>query len=115
MSKSGSIPFSTTPPTPHPAPAEEEDNGDDNSDGGGDDTPMDSVPELDPGEPMLEDDFDENNPPTDKAEEQQVDKLLHALWQRQDKDWTIRKFLKPVFQQLCFESKLSHRGTKADI
>lgn len=76
---------------------------------------MDPATEFDVGEPTLEDDFDEDDPPTVKADEREVDTLLRALWQRQDEAWTLRRFLKPVFQQLCFELKLSHRGTKADM
>lgn len=76
---------------------------------------MDPAPVFDSGEPMLEDDFDENVPPTDKADEKEVDMILRALWQGQEKKWTVLKFLKPVFQQLCFELKLSHQGTKGDM
>lgn len=114
-----SIPLFTTPPAPPPAPIDREDNDDDGDGDNGDDdseaSSMVPIPGFDPSEPMLEDDFDENDPPAEKADEQQVDRLFHALWQRQDKDWIIRKFLKPVFQQLCFEMKLSHRGTKTDM
>lgn len=111
--------MSTTPPS-RPAPVEEQediddDNGDKEGADNGETSSMRPTPEFDPSEPMLEDDFDENEAPTDKPSEQQVTKLLHALWQRQDEDWTIRTFAKPVFQQLCFELRLSHRGTKAKL
>lgn len=59
--------------------------------------------------------YDANKPPKKEADEAEVEQLHHALWQRQDKDWTISRHHLSAFQNLCFRHKLSWRGNKADL
>lgn len=40
------------------------------------------------------------------------EKLLLALWQKQEEEWTINHFSKSAFQALCIEKALSSDGTR---
>lgn len=59
--------------------------------------------------------YDPNNPPKKEVSEAEADRLLHALWQRQDKNWTISHHRLSSFQHLCFRHQMSWGGSKADL
>ena len=65
---------------------------------------------------MAEDDdgYDKSIPPPE-AKQEDVTRLLWALWQRQDMDWTISKFPKAAFRQLSFAHERSWKGTKKSM
>lgn len=59
--------------------------------------------------------YDPNKPPKTDADGAEVDRLFHALWQRQDKDWTLSHHRLSSLQHLCFRHQLSWGGTKTDL
>ena len=69
------------------------------------------VAEEGPSTERKEAQFDEAN-----VDQAIVERLLAALWQRQDMDWTISSHNKSAFQNLCFKHKLEWKmGTKKDL
>lgn len=50
-----------------------------------------------------------------EADETAVEKLLHAIWQKQDQEWTVSFFSKSAFQQLCIKNALDWSGTRKDM
>lgn len=59
--------------------------------------------------------YNANKPPKKSEDEAEINNLLNALWQRQDKEWTISRHHLGSFQHLCFRHKLSWGGNKAEL
>lgn len=58
---------------------------------------------------------DYNQAPPAPREEQCVTALLHALWQRQDRDIVVQNFHRTDFQHLCFDHGCTWKGSKREL